>query len=50
VRNLRRARRPLVALLALVIALLIGYGVRACRSDGAPRRSVPGAIAARMHT
>ncbi len=31
-RRVRRARRPLVALLALVIALAIGYGIKA--SDG----------------
>jgi hypothetical protein len=30
VRRLHRARRPLVALVALVLALAIGYGVKAC--------------------
>jgi ribonuclease T1 len=34
VRSLRRARRPLVALLALVIALAIGYGVKAAHDTG----------------
>jgi hypothetical protein len=33
-----RIRRPLLALLVLVVALLIGYGIRAARSDGAPPR------------
>jgi ribonuclease T1 len=32
VRSLRRARRPLVALVALVIALAVGYAVNASRS------------------
>jgi ribonuclease T1 len=32
VRIVRRARRPLVALLALVAALGVGYGVQACSS------------------
>ncbi|HEY2271728.1 MAG TPA: hypothetical protein VGH30_03070 [Jatrophihabitantaceae bacterium] len=30
-----RIRRPLIALIVLVVALLIGYAVRAARSDGA---------------
>jgi hypothetical protein len=34
-----RIRRPLLALLALVLALVIGYAIRAARSDGAPARS-----------
>jgi hypothetical protein len=29
-----RIRRPLIALIVLVVALLIGYAVRASRSDG----------------
>jgi len=33
IRKLRRMRRPLVALLILVAALGIGYGVRAARDD-----------------
>jgi hypothetical protein len=33
-----RIRRPLLALLVLVLALAIGYGIRAVRSDGAPPR------------
>ena len=33
----RRVRRPLIALLALVIALAIGYGVRAAQHHSAPR-------------
>jgi hypothetical protein len=31
-----RIRRPLLALLVLVVALVIGYGIRAARSDGVP--------------
>jgi hypothetical protein len=31
-----RIRRPLIALIVLVVALLIGYAVRASRSDSAP--------------
>ncbi len=29
----RRVRRPLLALVALVMALVVGYTVRACESD-----------------
>jgi hypothetical protein len=36
-----RIRRPLLALLVLVVALVVGYGIRAARSDGAPRPSAP---------
>jgi hypothetical protein len=32
-----RARRPLIALIALVVALIVGYTVRAVRSDDGPR-------------
>jgi hypothetical protein len=32
-RIVRRARRPLVALVALVVALAIGYGVKALSDD-----------------
>jgi hypothetical protein len=31
---MRRVRRPLIALVILVLALVIGYTVRALRSDG----------------
>jgi hypothetical protein len=31
--RLRRVRRPLLALLVLLVAFGIGYGVRAARSD-----------------
>jgi ribonuclease T1 len=31
--RVRRARRPLIALIVLVVALAVGYGVRALRSD-----------------
>jgi hypothetical protein len=35
-----RVRRPLLALVALLVALAIGYGVRALRSDdSAPKRT-----------
>ncbi len=39
-RSVRGARRPLVALIVLVVALAVGYSVRAARSDGpgAPQR------------
>jgi ribonuclease T1 len=40
VRSLRRTRRPLVALLALLVALAIGYAVRAS-SDGGSARHTP---------
>lgn len=33
-RRLRRIRRPLLALIVLVVALAVGYGIRAARSDG----------------
>lgn len=36
-RTLRRARRPLIALLVLVIALLIGYAVKGAGSGGSHR-------------
>lgn len=38
-----RPRRPLIALIALVIALAVGYSVRAARSDGdgSPRSPLP---------
>lgn len=32
--RIRRARRPLIALIALVVAVLIGYAVNATRGDG----------------
>ena len=32
-----RARRPLVALIVLVLLLAVGYGIRAARSDGHPQ-------------
>lgn len=32
-RRVRRTRRPLVALIALLVALAVGYGVRATSSD-----------------
>jgi hypothetical protein len=42
-----RIRRPLLALIVLVLALAIGYGIRATRSDGAsPRPSSARTIAA----
>ncbi|HJQ44069.1 MAG TPA: hypothetical protein VJ831_13355 [Jatrophihabitantaceae bacterium] len=39
--RLRRVRRPLIALIVLVAALAVGYGVRAARSDGIPVRGAP---------
>lgn len=33
--SVRRTRRPLLALVVLVVALVVGYSVRAARSDGA---------------
>jgi hypothetical protein len=43
VRSVRRARRPLVALVALLVAIAIGYGIRALNADDsspAPSQSV----------
>jgi hypothetical protein len=43
VRSVRRARRPLVALVALLVAIAIGYGIRALNTDNsspAPSKSV----------
>jgi guanyl-specific ribonuclease Sa len=47
VRSLRRTRRPFLALVALLVALAIGYGVRALNSgDGShPRASTPATVA-----
>jgi hypothetical protein len=33
-RRLRRVRRPLLALVVLIVALAVGYGVRAAHSHG----------------
>ena len=45
-RSVRRARRPLVALVALVVALIVGYAVRGTGSDGdSPDRSPASASA-----
>jgi hypothetical protein len=45
-----RLRRPLVALIILILALVIGYTVRAVRSDGghgtAPSRSPQSSVSA----
>jgi hypothetical protein len=46
-RRLRRTRWPLLALLVLVVALGIGYGVRAARSDTPPR--LPGVTSPAPH-
>jgi ribonuclease T1 len=41
-----RVRRPLLALIALVLALAVGYAVKAARSDGpAPRHSATSTVA-----
>jgi hypothetical protein len=46
-----RARRPLIALLVLVAALLIGYTVRAVRSDDQRSpRPVPSSIGSVVQT
>jgi guanyl-specific ribonuclease Sa len=43
VRSVRRARRPLVALVALVLALAVGYGVKALNADDdGPAHPLPG--------
>ena len=44
---MRRIRRPLLALLILVAALAIGYGVKAARAD-VP--SLPGVVPTMQHT
>ena len=36
---MRRVRRPLLALIALVVAVAIGYGVDALRSGNSPDRA-----------
>jgi ribonuclease T1 len=48
VRSVGRARRPLVALVALAVALAIGYGVKALGSDGGttPHRTSPASASA----
>ena len=40
-RRVRRARRPLVALLALVVALAIGYGIKAASGHDGSASSSP---------
>jgi ribonuclease T1 len=37
VRRVRRARRPFIALVGLVVALAVGYGVRAADTDSSHR-------------
>jgi hypothetical protein len=44
VRSIRRTRRPLVALVALVLALAIGYGVKACDSSNDHASGRPGPV------
>lgn len=39
--RLRRVRRPLIALVLLLVALAIGYGVKAARAEPLPGGSVP---------
>ena len=41
VRSPRRARRPLLALVALVLALVVGYAVRAADSGTGPSHPTP---------
>ncbi|MEP7024192.1 MAG: ribonuclease domain-containing protein [Actinomycetota bacterium] len=42
-----RVRRPLLALIALVVALAVGYGIKAARSgDPAPRHSTTSTVQA----
>lgn len=45
--SVRRARRPLVALVALLAALAVGYGVRALDSNDSRTTSSPTASASR---
>jgi ribonuclease T1 len=48
VRSIRRTRRPLIALVVLVAALAVGYGLRAGGSGSGPHASgTPGASATR---
>ncbi len=44
-RRVRRARRPLVALVALLIALAVGYAAKALHDDSSPAPSRPKAVA-----
>jgi hypothetical protein len=44
VRRFRRLRWPLVALVALVLALIIGYAVRACSDSGSDTGAAPGPV------
>jgi ribonuclease T1 len=45
VRRVRRARRPLVALVALLLALAVGYAAKALHDDSSPGSSQPKAVA-----
>jgi ribonuclease T1 len=49
VRSLRRTRRPLVALVVLIAALAVGYGIRAAHSGthgaGSPARTTAAPVA-----
>ncbi len=45
VRRASRARRPLLALVALLLALVVGYVVRATADDGGHRAARPGTVA-----
>src|SRR5206468_1393255 len=50
VRRVHRARRPFVALVALALALAIGYAVRAAQNDSPSGRSSPRATSSTSHS